>query len=600
MASSRDSYLEFGPYQELLAGIRTALTVNEGIIKLVGPEGAGKSALCRQLAVDLVANNQDVVFFDTPPESEEFLQRRIQSKLGLAKEKNFNRELTQYLLAKSPPHRKLTIVYDDAERISKDIFIFIRLLNNIHDDSETLVSQIICGTPKLDERFDDPELRSLTQYLNQSFTLAPMTREQLEDFCAGYIKMHDLQASRFSNRDITDIFMQSEGMPGKSLALLEKHFGTGVAQARTEEMAVEQEVQAGPEESQAMDETPVEDEEYAREVNEILKEDPGERRSFSPVYFKAALSILVLVATIVLMIVLSGDDEPVNVAVTQVEEEVTPVVEDDTPVYLDEVDETVPVEQDTVTAENTGGTAEVTLPVLATATDETGITEVEGENDTLQDSVDAQKEPLPSPDLIVTAENTETVTNEIAGPPEEEVAAGTPAEEKGETLAAVNVVPETVADDTPDEEPEQTDDISPAAIEEVAETTPPEIDTAEPSLEQTLSNAIARWVNAWQHGDFDGYLAAYDENFDPAYEDSREAWEDNRRVRIDGVEGMAISFDSLELLETGEDEALVRFWLYYSRAAYADETWKEVQFQQRGDDWLILSERNLRIVTPDG
>jgi type II secretory pathway predicted ATPase ExeA len=74
------------------------------------------------------------------------------------------------------------IIYNDAEKISKDLFILIRLLNNIHDHSSTLVSQVIVGTSKLDELFDDPVLRSLTQYLNQSFTLPPMSRIDLDDF----------------------------------------------------------------------------------------------------------------------------------------------------------------------------------------------------------------------------------------------------------------------------------------------------------------------------------------------------------------------------------------------------------------------------------
>jgi len=67
MYLSGDSYLKFGPYRETLIGIQTSLQISEGIIKVIGPEGSGKSALCRQLVAELQADNQTVIYFDTPP-----------------------------------------------------------------------------------------------------------------------------------------------------------------------------------------------------------------------------------------------------------------------------------------------------------------------------------------------------------------------------------------------------------------------------------------------------------------------------------------------------------------------------------------------------
>ena len=134
MAFPQANYLKVGPYLDAFQGIRTALKINEGIIKVVGAEGVGKSALCKQLVSELEAENQDVIYFETPPQSPDDLYQHIQSVLGLDKNKDFNRALTRYLLETST-NRKLLIIYNDAEQISKDLFILIRLLNNIHDDS---------------------------------------------------------------------------------------------------------------------------------------------------------------------------------------------------------------------------------------------------------------------------------------------------------------------------------------------------------------------------------------------------------------------------------------------------------------------------------
>ena len=46
-------YLRLSPYREILQGVLTDLEVNEGIIKITGKSGAGKTALCSQLYQEL-------------------------------------------------------------------------------------------------------------------------------------------------------------------------------------------------------------------------------------------------------------------------------------------------------------------------------------------------------------------------------------------------------------------------------------------------------------------------------------------------------------------------------------------------------------------
>jgi len=237
MKPTGDKYLKFGPYLDLYTGLRTALDINDGIIKLVGSQGSGKSAICRQVAEDLRDAGFDVIFFETPPKTSDVLYQRIRHDLGLSPEKNFNRMLSQYLLDKKGPANRLIILYDDAEEIPKDIFILIRLLNNVHDHAQTLVSQIICGTARLDRLFDDPQLRSLTQYLNQSFTLEPMNREALDDFYAGYRREYGIVGNEIKAKGLNDIFKAARGMPGKTLEMLHSFYGQDAGSAMATDKA---------------------------------------------------------------------------------------------------------------------------------------------------------------------------------------------------------------------------------------------------------------------------------------------------------------------------------------------------------------------------
>ena len=225
MALPPENYFKIGPYLGLFRGIHTALDINEGIIKVVGPDGAGKSSFCLKLVEELKARGQEVIYFEQPPVSSDYLYEFVQNALGLDKNKDFNRALTRYLQERSANH-KLVIIYNDAEKIRKDLFILIRLLNNIHDHSSTLVSQVIVGTSKLDELFDDPALRSLTQYLNQSFTLPPMSRIDLDDFYTSYKNAHGINGKDMTITQLTDLFMRSKGLPGRTTELLDNFFQT--------------------------------------------------------------------------------------------------------------------------------------------------------------------------------------------------------------------------------------------------------------------------------------------------------------------------------------------------------------------------------------
>lgn len=699
MELSRDTYLEYGPYLDLLTGVNTALSVNEGIIKVVGAAGAGKSAFCRKLESELTRQEYNVIYFESPPESPEYLHERIQNFLGLDKDKNFNKSLTNYLLAKSPPNHKLIVIYDNAELIDKNIFILIRLLNNIHSDSETLVSQIICGTEELDERFDDHDLRSLTQYLNQSFTLSPMDRNEIEDFCYGYAKETGATHKKFTQKEFTDIFMLGKGLPGKTIGLLENSCaesmpekeeqpdsaqglagtfaGTMAAtqpalsqdndltsttgpipsspgETETEsplggdtaleenlelnhvpeqldeaESGQESQVYSQSEEEikriEALTESEPETlsstenlEDYTREVTEILDEDSETVAGIAPIYFKAVLSMIVMIVTIVLAVVLSGGNETVN-------DQLADLLAMDTPLYMDEIaspGDSSPApafepEQDTGSNTDIQGqsaaqdTTIENLPAESIQAESQSIAELSPENLDASTEVLADEIPETATADIQEAEIVSTeATIEIAEV-EEVTAPEIVSADDAEADIALQELPDaTIQESNNDNAIDDVDTVATVdaredtAIETSTEDTIADIaietsteDAIAGNSENLISTAITSWLSAWQAGNFDAYLASYHDDYVPAYHDSFQEWRSERLSRIDGVQGITTAFDRLEILQESPEEISVRFWLYYSRNNYADETLKEIQFRTDGNDWKIFTERNIEIIT---
>jgi hypothetical protein len=113
-------------------------------------------------------------------------------------------------------------------------------------------------------------------------------------------------------------------------------------------------------------------------------------------------------------------------------------------------------------------------------------------------------------------------------------------------------------------------------------------------LEDETRAVITSWASAWQSQLDDVYLLHYHPDFVPET-GSRSEWETLRRRRLMDPEEISIGLREFELVKSSESEALVRFWLVYSRPDYADRTHKEITLRKNGQLWQITRERNLEV-----
>ncbi len=699
MALPPENYFKIGPYLGVFQGAHTALNINEGIIKVVGPEGAGKSSFCNKLVEELQAQGQEIVYFETPPESSDYLYEFIQSALGLDKGKNFNRALTRYLQETSAKH-KLVIIYNDAEKISKDLFILIRLLNNIHDHSSTLVSQIIVGTEQLDELLDDPALRSLTQYLNQSFTLAPMSRIDLDDFYSSYKNAYGISGKDMSNKELTDLFLRSKGLPGKAAEILDNFFraeelsqdsaisvlnnaetpgqighnndaleavdkpavevdrktesrpaplsGTQsetdleflenlsllpetvpagetvaassaldgadrsekaankTAEQQEEQVELKEHVELKEQKEQkeqnqklppvsaaeadtfpdvllpplgksATTEPPVVSKRHDQELDEILHSAATAPIDRGGLYFKAALSVVIVISSMILAFVLSGESDSANKKVAE-------MLAPDSPLYLDEVSDD---STGNFVAGSTSGSPTPEPVIYSTANPA---------NEEPSLVIGAVKE-ISTP-LITMVDNEATDNSMVEKSlPDNVTESLSNAAESGSLTSAESqeMLPQELSVDKP--EPEA---VNASAEPVIAQTTIITADVVTSEAEEdfylAINAAINDWLLAWKEGRYDDYLATYHSEFIPSYHESYELWQEQRRSRVQGVSGISLNFDRLDYIDLSETESTVELWLQYARGSYADETHKQLVFKLDGDSWLIVLERNIEVI----
>ena len=110
----------------------------------------------------------------------------------------------------------------------------------------------------------------------------------------------------------------------------------------------------------------------------------------------------------------------------------------------------------------------------------------------------------------------------------------------------------------------------------------------------TVESFITSWITSWQAQDIDAYLAHYHPAFAPM-QGTRAAWEQQRRRVIGNAADLAISTEAPQWNVAAQDGMrVVRFWLNYRAAGYADRTLKELVLAPVGSEWRIRAERNLQ------
>ena len=186
MALKNDLYINVEPYTEILGGLSFVLSISNGVVKLTG-----KTAMCIELLKELKTEKIEFVHFPNAPESYAAVQNAIQAKLKLGSKPDddkdsFIQSLTARIIKKSFDEQRLVFIFDDVENLSSDVLTELTLFRHIHLNDQGLVSIILSGTHDMDKKLSNGA-SSLISDLLVSYTLEPMNREQLAEFCKVYL-----------------------------------------------------------------------------------------------------------------------------------------------------------------------------------------------------------------------------------------------------------------------------------------------------------------------------------------------------------------------------------------------------------------------------
>jgi MSHA biogenesis protein MshM len=204
-----------------------AITSGEGIIKVVGEVGSGKTMLCRMLQT-LLPEKVESVYLANPSVAPEDILHAIAFELQLNLPKNADRlqvmqVLQSYLLQRHADSKQVVIFVEEAQGMPLATLEEIRLLSNLETKHDKLLQIVLFGQPELDVNLNETRIRQLRERITHSFNLGPLEEKEIGEYlifrlrAAGYFGPH-----LFTNRAIRKLSKAAEGLVRRVNILADK------------------------------------------------------------------------------------------------------------------------------------------------------------------------------------------------------------------------------------------------------------------------------------------------------------------------------------------------------------------------------------------
>ncbi|HUL97286.1 MAG TPA: AAA family ATPase [Usitatibacter sp.] len=168
-----------------LEALLYAITAGEGLVKVTGEVGSGKTMLCRVL-MERLPETVETIYLAVPSLSRDEMLAAIGEDLGIetagANTNRLVRLLQEKLIEIHAAGRQVVALIDEAHAMPLATLEEIRLLSNLETGTEKLLQVVLFGQPELDQHLALPNMRQLKERITHAFTLAPLPPREIRDY----------------------------------------------------------------------------------------------------------------------------------------------------------------------------------------------------------------------------------------------------------------------------------------------------------------------------------------------------------------------------------------------------------------------------------
>lgn len=211
---------------DVLTGLQYAIMNGDGIIKVVGEVGSGKTMLCRMLEKQL-PESVDVVYIANPSISPDNILNTIAFELQLTQQPCSKLEVMQllqgWLLKRHAAGRRVVLFIEEAQGMPLATLEEVRLLCNLETEQDKLLQIVLFGQPELDANLTEPSIRQLRERVAHHFYLTPFDAKATHAYLNYRMQMAGYQgAALFSRRHANLLHRYSQGLVRRINLLADK------------------------------------------------------------------------------------------------------------------------------------------------------------------------------------------------------------------------------------------------------------------------------------------------------------------------------------------------------------------------------------------
>ncbi len=203
-----------------------AITQDEGIVKVTGEVGSGKTMLCRMLLERLPADVESL-YLANPSLSRHEILGAIADELGIPADgkttHSMIRTLQDALVERYAAGKRVVIMIDEAHAMPAESLEEIRLLSNLESKATKLLQIALFAQPELDERLAANDMRQLRERITQHFNLAPLKATEIGSYIEFRLRAAGYHGPNpFTARAVEMIAKASEGLSRRINILADK------------------------------------------------------------------------------------------------------------------------------------------------------------------------------------------------------------------------------------------------------------------------------------------------------------------------------------------------------------------------------------------
>jgi MSHA biogenesis protein MshM len=214
LTPNTDFFYGLAPHFEAIQTVISALEMGEGVIKVTGEVGTGKTMVCRML-VNHLKDCTALIYLPNPVLSGTDLRHAVAKELDLAieNEATLVDNIQHKLIELHNSGLRVVAIIDEAQALSDEALETLRLFGNLETEDKKLLQIVLLGQPELDARLEAYHLRQFRQRITFSSTLRALTLDETVAYIDNRIAKSGGNPELFSLNQKKAICRSSLGIP---------------------------------------------------------------------------------------------------------------------------------------------------------------------------------------------------------------------------------------------------------------------------------------------------------------------------------------------------------------------------------------------------